>query len=94
MRTITPGNVVNHELIGLKVKVVEADNKAQKGIEGRVVDETKGSLVVETQRGEKKVDKKGRTFAFTIPSGKRVRVDGNVIAYRPEDRIKRRLEKW
>lgn len=85
---------MNHELIGLKVEVMSARNATQVGIGGRVIDETMKTLVIETQGAERRVDKKGVTFAFTIPSGRRVRVDGSVIAARPEDRIKKHLKVW
>ena len=91
---ISPGNIVNHELIGLKVEVVDAKNRTQIGTRGRVVDETMKILKIETERGEKTVEKKNAVFAFTIPSGRRVRVDGAVIAARPEDRIKKKLKMW
>lgn len=91
---ITPRNLINHELIGLRVNVVNAKNRTQIGIAGRVVDETLQSLRIETERGEKTVQKRGTTFAFAVPSGRRVRVNGEVIAARPEDRIKKHLKVW
>lgn len=91
---ITPHNLINHELIGLKVNVVNSRNVHQMGLRGRVVDETLKMLTIETGRGEKKVEKRGSTFVFTIPSGKSVRVNGDVLYARPEDRIKKRLKVW
>jgi ribonuclease P protein subunit POP4 len=54
---ITPGNILRHELIGLPVEVVHASNPAQQGIAGRVVDETRNMVVIETSRGTKRIEK-------------------------------------
>lgn len=91
---ITEKNLVRHELIGLDVKVELADNKNQIGIEGKVIDETRDTLKID-QKGEAKIiPKKNTTFIFQIPSEKKVRVKGNVINTRPEDRISKKFKKW
>ncbi|HID17906.1 TPA: ribonuclease P protein subunit, partial [Candidatus Bathyarchaeota archaeon] len=41
---ITPRNLVNHELIGLKVKVKRCRNQQLVKFEGLVVDETRNML--------------------------------------------------
>jgi len=89
-----PKNLVRHELIGLDVEVVESRNKSQIGIKGKVVDETKHMLVIETKSGDKKIEKKSAVFLFRLPTGEKVRVEGWVIEGRPEDRIKKKLPRW
>ncbi len=91
---ITPKNLVRHELIGLHVRVVASSNFSAIGGNGRVVDETREMLAVETEFGEKHYVKEQCTFAFTLPSGEVVRVDGKVLVGRPEDRIKKKQRKW
>ena len=91
---ISVRNLIRHELIGLPVEVVESSNKFQIGIKGKVVDETKNLLIIETKNGLKKIQKKGSKFIFKIPSGKKVKVDGERIIARPEDRIKLKVKKW
>ena len=86
--------LIRHELIGLKVEVAGSFNKFHIGIKGLVVDETKNLLVIETEKGIKKIQKRGTEFIFTIPSGKRVKVSGTIIAKRPEERIKLKVKKW
>jgi len=44
-------------LIGSAVKVIDAKNKSLKGIEGKVIDETKNLLIIETRKGIKKLIK-------------------------------------
>ena len=86
-----PGLVIAHELIGLDVKIVESTNRYMEGIEGKVVDETQNTLVIEGEKGLKRVPKKGNVFIFKF-AGHNVRVRGDLIAFRPEERIKRGLQ--
>lgn len=92
--TITPQNLVRHELIGLKIKVSKSTDSTQKGVSGKVADETYNTLVIETRGKEKTVIKSNCVFVFTLPSRKKVEVVGNVIVGRPEDRIKKKQPKW
>ncbi|MDD1666793.1 MAG: ribonuclease P protein component 1 [Methanomicrobiales archaeon] len=84
---ITAGNILRHELIGLPVKVVQAANPAQVGLAGRVVDETRNMLVIETPRGEKRIGKSHATFRLTLPDGTVVDVSGSALVGQPEKRI-------
>jgi ribonuclease P protein subunit POP4 len=80
-------NLRKHELIGLQVAVVRATDPSLLGLGGRVVDETRNTLLVETVRGEKTVPKRGTRFRFDVQGG--TEVEGDDIAFRPEDRIKK-----
>jgi ribonuclease P protein subunit POP4 len=91
---ITPKNLIKHELIGLEVEIADSTNKFQVGVKGLVVDETKNTLTIETEKGMKKIQKKGSTFIFKISSEKKVKVNGNKIAVRPEERLKLKVKKW
>lgn len=87
---ITPGNLLQHELIGLKVNVDESSNNTVCGLAGTVVDETRNMLVIENeQRTEKKIPKAGNRFIFDLGGEVRVRVKGDRLISRPEDRIKK-----
>lgn len=91
---ITPKNLVRHELIGLPVEVVDSTNKELIGLKGKVIDETRNTLTVGTASGDKKLVKDQSTFRFRIPSGEKVRVKGEILVARPEDRIKKKFDKW
>lgn len=74
------------ELIGVEVEA--------RGIKGIIIDETKNTFVVKEGGKKKKAAKKNNEFIFNFPEF-RVKVDGNMIALRPEDRIKMRFhKKW
>lgn len=85
---ITKDNLIVHELIGLKVKIVKSSHKGLEGIKGKVVNETQNTFMIETEHGEKSVPKKGTTFSFQTSSGP-VNVQGTLLNYRPEDRTKK-----
>jgi len=91
---ITQYNIVRHELIGLPVRVVEAKNKKNIGIRGKVVNETSKTLVIETEKGEKRIFKSHVVLHITLPNRKVVEVDGKLLAGRPWDRIKKKIRKW
>ncbi|WP_456329815.1 ribonuclease P component 1 [Archaeoglobus sp.] len=82
--------VIARDWIGLKVEVVESPNKSEVGIKGEVVDETQNTLKIMTEKGLKVVAKRGRTFRVWY-KGKIMRIKGDLINFRPEDRIKRGL---
>jgi len=86
---IKPSDLLYHELIGLEVSIVSAPDPDQVGLRGVVLDETHGLLIIETQRGIKKIPKSGRIFEFILPSGVKVEVLGDKLVGRPEERVKR-----
>ncbi|MDH5815596.1 MAG: ribonuclease P protein component 1 [Candidatus Nezhaarchaeota archaeon] len=87
---ITPQNILNHELIGLRVKVVKSTHQGYVGIEGLVVDETMKTIKVMDDKGEiKVVPKNCCTFRFKLPDNVIVEVEGPYLLGRPEDRVKR-----
>ena len=89
---ITPA-IVQREFIGLDAKVVRSSHPNYVGITGRVIDETRNTLVI-LHKNEKKTIVKGvAIFHFTMPDGTIVEVDGKAIIGRPENRIKWRIRK-
>ncbi len=76
--------------IGLVVEVVDSPNSSEVGLKGMVVDETMKTLRIETEKGIRMVAKSKRVFEVEI-EGERFRVNGDLIAFRPEERIMRGL---
>ena len=91
---ITRKNIIKHELIGLRTAVLESSNPAYHGISGMIVNETKNLITIKTTKGTKKVQKNGSTFMITLPDRKKVKVDGDRLVAKPEDRIKLKVRKW
>ena len=85
-------NIVLHELIGLKVEVVKSLDAYQKGIKGKVVDETRNTLLVFTDEGRRKrVLKNISTFKF-IAGKNRFIVPGEEIRFRPFERTEKGMK--
>ncbi len=74
-----------NELIGEEIEVLESQNKSNRGIKGKVVNETKLTLVVEQGGKRKTLLKRLITFRL-VRSG--VVIIGDMVAQRPEERIK------
>lgn len=91
---ITPKNLVKHELIGLKAEVIKSTDSGKIGLKGAVVHETKGTIVLETEKGEKRLPKKECVFRFSLQNEK-VDVAGEKLIGSPEERLKKQhTEKW
>ncbi len=90
MSSIKPEHILAHEWIGLEVEVVDSPNKHEVGLESIVINETMNTLTLRTEKGYKMVAKRGRTFRVRF-KGYVLRVKGDLIAFRPEERIKRGL---
>ncbi len=88
--TVTP-SIIQHEFIGLEVKVIKSSKPDIVGITGKVVDETRNTFKISNCHGKKKVVIKDISiFEFVMQDGTVVEIDGKVIMGRPEDRLKKR----
>ena len=75
------------ELIGFTIKIVEAKNKQLQSFEGKVVDETTNTIVIQHDGQEIKILKDQIIKFEIIELG--IIVEGRLIQGRPEERIKR-----
>lgn len=91
---VTP-TIIQREFMGLNAKVVRSPNPNYIGIKGKVIDETRNTLVVLHKNQKKTVIKEAAVFHFTMPDGTIVEIDGKVIGGRPENRVKKRItRRW
>ena len=63
---ITTANLVRHEWLGLDCRVQTSTDAGRTGLRGRIIDETKNTLVVSTAKGPKTLPKAECTFAFAL----------------------------
>ncbi|MFB6138602.1 MAG: ribonuclease P protein component 1 [Halobacteriaceae archaeon] len=70
----TPATLPAHELTGLAVEVVDDADPGRVGITGRVVAETRNTLVVRTDAGDRRVPKATAAFAFDLATPRTVGV--------------------
>lgn len=86
---VTARNILQHELIGLEAEVADSTNKGLVGTKGKVMMETKNTITI----GTRTVPKKGTQLLFRL-GGQTVRVNGDRLVARPEERIKKKMKKW
>jgi ribonuclease P protein subunit POP4 len=76
------------EFIGNEITVIKSSCKSQVGMHGKIIDETKNTLFIETTRGSKKFVKSQITF---IIGNDGAIIDGKEISKKPEERLKLRI---
>jgi ribonuclease P protein subunit POP4 len=76
-------NVIHAEWVGKHAKIINASNKSLEGLEGTVVDETRNTVIIETEKGVKRVQKHKTVFEI---DGQEVM--GDEVLAAPEERIK------
>jgi len=90
---LLPESLARHELIGLEVMVEDSLDPGLIGLSGEVVDETRNTFLLETERGIKRIAKANTSLIFTLPEGQRVKVAGSVLISQPENRITKRMQR-
>ena len=79
--------IIKKGIIGKHVRVCLATNPSLIGMQGMVVDETKHTLLVKTERGTKRVLKELVTLELPKEG---IRIKGSLLKGRPEERIKKK----
>ncbi len=74
-----------HELIGQDAEVVMSSNKSQVGLRGKIVDETKETVVIQIGNTRKRVFKRG--IELRLVSSKQ-KISGESVSRRSEERLK------
>ena len=90
---INSQNVTAHEWIGLKVKIAKTTDPTLRGLDGVVRDETMNTFTIEANGKLRQVQKQKTTFRAQLPT-ENAEVDGSLLRFRPEDRVKKGLRKW
>jgi len=86
---ITPYNILRHELVGLEAGVVEGTHEGYR-CRGKIVEETRNTLSIKHGNEVKKIPKDCVRLELKLPKNAVVRIDGNLLVERPEDRIKKK----
>lgn len=89
---ITP-DLIRSEFIGLDAKIAKSTNPSLVRMKGRVLDETRNTIVILHDGEEKTIVKDTSVFHFTLHGGTVVEIDGKLLVGRPEDRVKKRIRR-
>jgi len=90
---LSPESLARHELIGLDVLVESSSEPGIVGLRAQVVDETRNTFLLETERKVVRIPKKNTSLIFLLPNGQKVRVAGSVLISQPENRINKRMQR-
>lgn len=90
---LNPENLARHELIGLDVLVETSSDPGIVGLRAQVVDETRNTFLLETERKVLRIPKKNANLIFLLPNGQRIRVTGSILISQPENRISKRMQR-
>ena len=90
---LNPESLARHELIGLDVLVECSSDPGIVGLRAQVVDETRNTFLLETERKVVRIPKKNTSLIFLLPNGQKVRVAGSILISQPENRISKRMQR-
>lgn len=85
---MNPRNIIRHELIGLEAEIVKAKNPSLVGIKGKIIDETRNTIIIRQGKKMKRILKEHAVFNIRVEN-KIVQLDGKLLVGRPEERIKK-----
>lgn len=89
---VTP-DIIRYELTGTEAKVAKSRHLGYVGIFGRVIDETRNTLVILHEGERKRIIKDSAVFRFKFSDGTAVEIDGKLLVGRPENRLKKRIRR-
>ena len=89
---VTP-EIVQHEFIGLKAKVVKSANPDCICTTGTIINETRNTFLISQDSKRKTIVKDQAVFHFTLPDATIVEINGRILVGRPEERLKRRIRR-
>lgn len=89
MNPLSHRNLARHELIGLDIIVINSYHSGYLGISGKVIDETKNTILISNSVGVKRIPKSVAKFRFILPDNSIVELNGKEIVGRPIERIKK-----
>lgn len=92
-KSLTPRNILRHELLGLRVRARPL--KGEKAHIGEVVGETRNMLRILRDDGKMvMLPKNTYLFEFMLSPGEKVLVEGAMLLGRPDERLKKRIRRW
>ena len=86
-------DIVRHEFIGSKGKIVKSPHADYVGINGEIIDETKNTFTILHKGKAKSIIKNGVVFNFNFSDGTIIEIYGKLLVGRPEDRLKKTIKR-
>ena len=80
-----PKDIVRHEIVGLSIKIVESKNPSLLGLKGKIIDETKNTITIQTKTSTKKIIKD----QIKMEIGNKL-IEGKHLVGRPHERTSKK----
>ena len=77
-------DIVKYEIIGLEAEIIDSKNKSNIGIKGKIIDETKSTIIIEHKNKRKRLLKNNITLKINNQT-----IKGKLLYGKPKDRIKK-----
>ncbi len=88
--SITHQSLLKHELVGLETHFVASTAPGHVSKRGKIVAESREMIQLDTVDGDILLPKNVCVFEIKLPDGDVLRIDGDLLRGRPEDRLKKR----
>jgi ribonuclease P protein subunit POP4 len=89
---VTP-DIIREEFIGTASSVASSTHAGYLGIQGKVLDETRNTFLIQQDGKTKTVVKDQAVFHFQFSDGTVVEIDGKLLIGKPEDRLKKTIKR-
>ncbi|MDB4819231.1 ribonuclease P protein subunit [Euryarchaeota archaeon] len=83
-------NSIHMPFLSREISIIDSADPTLIGVKGKVLEETRRTIIVQTQNGEKTFAKD--VIQFTLDLEQNV-IDGATVTQRPEDRINRKYRR-
>ena len=80
-------DIIKQELIGSLIEVIDSKNKSNIGIKGKIIDETKNTIIIEKNNQKKRLFKNNITIKINIKN-QTIIISGKLLSGKLKDRIK------
>ena len=81
-------DLVKEKLIGTYIEITDSKNPTFKGLKGKIINETKNTFTIKTEKGEKKLIK-NQVKMLIEENNKKIEIEGIKLVGRSEDRLKK-----
>ena len=81
-------DLIRRELIGTYIEIIDSKNPAFRGSKGKIINETKNTFTIKTEKGEKKLIK-DQIKMLLEEHNKKIEIEGIELIGRSEDRLKK-----
>ena len=77
-------DIAKREIIGLETEIIDSKNKSNIGIKGKIIDETKSTIIIKDKKAKKRLLKNNIILKIN-----NITIKGKILQGKPKERIKK-----